>query len=104
MAKKTKILIVDEDMTSLSKMYLGILQRNYDVEASINIDEIIQRMERFEPEVLIVSQELFSANTRIFTIIRKRFQLPVIITTNRDRPYSPSDFDVQGIIEKPINT
>ena len=56
MATRTKILVVDSDLDTLSRIYLALVHRNYKVEASDKKEEIQERLKRLKPELLILGQ------------------------------------------------
>lgn len=58
MARK-KILVVDSDLDQLSRIYLSLLHRNYNVEASDKDNEITERIKRFKPALIIIGQEFY---------------------------------------------
>ena len=56
MVTRTKILVVDSDLDTLSRIYLALVHRNYKVEASDKKEEISERVKRLKPELLILGQ------------------------------------------------
>src|SRR5687768_4227463 len=56
MVTRTKILVVDSDLDTLSRVYLALVHRNYKVEASDKKEEISERIKRLKPSLLILGQ------------------------------------------------
>jgi hypothetical protein len=54
MATRTKILVVDSDLDTLSRVYLALVHRNFKTEASDKIEEIPERVKRLKPALLIL--------------------------------------------------
>src|SRR5690242_14164513 len=72
MHSKTKILIVDPDIDSLSKVYLALLHRNYKVEACDCEKEVQPRLKRFKPDILIIHEQFYWD-------VEKKLKIPVIV-------------------------
>ena len=51
---REKILVVDQDLHSLSKIYLALIHRKFRAEACNNAEEILARLRRFKPSVIIL--------------------------------------------------
>ena len=54
MPKKARVLVVDSDLHTLSKIYLSLIHRNYKVEATDNAQEIVASVDRFKPRLVIL--------------------------------------------------
>lgn len=52
--KNLRILIIDTDLFSLSKVYFGLIHTEHAVEACNNLQEVAERVERFQPGVVIL--------------------------------------------------
>ena len=97
MIVKTKILVVDQDIDSLSKIYLNLLHRNYKVEACNNGNEVTERLKRLKPSILIIDREFYWE-------IEKKLKIPAIVLTNG---YSDSGIKEQEdlkVLSKPVQT
>ena len=94
MATRTKILVVDNDLDTLSRVYLALVHRNYKVEASDRKEEISERIKRLKPALLILGQ-----NEYLF--FQDKLKLPCIILLNlsEDEFHVPEDVI---IMRKPI--
>lgn len=72
MASRAKILVVDSDMDTLSRIYLALVHRHHKVEASDKAEEIPQRIKRLKPELIIFGKNeylQFKDKLRIFGIV-----------------------------------
>ena len=94
MATRTKILVVDSDLDTLSRVYLALVHRNYKVEASDRKEEISERIKRLKPALLILGQ-----NEYLF--FEDKLKMPCIILLNlsEDEFHVPEDVI---IMRKPI--
>jgi len=72
MANKIKVLVVNNDLNLLSKIYLTLLHRNYKVEASDKTEEISERLKRFKPAVLV-------AGVNEYQFIMDKLKIPVVV-------------------------
>lgn len=52
--KNLRILIIDTDLFSLSKIYFGLIHLEHAVEACNNLQEVEERVKRFQPGVVIL--------------------------------------------------
>lgn len=72
MPKRAKVLVVDSDLHALSRIYLFLLHRDYKVEASDNADEIIPRVERFKPRLVIAHSRSKNLDNEIIKTLSKQ--------------------------------
>ena len=66
MPKRAKVLVVDSDLHALSRIYLFLLHRDYKVEASDNAEEILPRVDRFKPKLVIAHERSRNLDNEIF--------------------------------------
>jgi DNA-binding response OmpR family regulator len=79
MFNRPRILLVDSDLHALSRLYLFLLHKEYKVEAAEDAAEIIARVERFRPSLLIVHARSRNLTAGICQYLnRKRFPVAVI--------------------------
>jgi DNA-binding response OmpR family regulator len=92
---REKILVVDPDLDSLSKIYLALIHRKFKVEACNNPEEFSDRMKRFKPMVVILSSNEY--------IIRyKKLKQPAIVLINKEYiPVQLNDGDIP--LTKPVS-
>ena len=79
-----KVLIADSHLPSLQAAYFGLLYQDYEVEATTNMNpaEIRPRIDRFRPDVLVVSHVLVQRDPERLCRELAGLPLPVIITVN----------------------
>ena len=87
MANRAKILIVDSNLHSLSKIYLSLIHRNYKVEASDNAQEIMPRTERFKPRLIILNTATHNLTQEIYSYLAKKVIQVLLIA---DKPQEAS--------------
>ena len=97
MISKTKILVVDPDIDSLSKIYLNLLHRNYKVEACNTQDEIGERIKRMKPSILIIHHQLYWE-------VEKKLKMPVIVLFEEHSPISIRELEDLKVLRKPVPT
>ena len=96
MTTRIRILVVDNDLDNLSKIYLGLIHRNYKAEASDNTDEIPERIKRMKPAVIIVGK-------REYLSPLGKSRIPVILLVDKlETTCSDSDPDLV-LLEKPVS-
>jgi DNA-binding response OmpR family regulator len=69
---REKILVVDSDLHSLSKIYLALIHRRFKAEACNNPEEITARLKRFKPSVIILHAEEYVK-------IKSKLRTPAIV-------------------------
>lgn len=57
---REKILVVDQNLDALSRMYLALIHRKFKTEACNNPEEIAARLKRFRPAVIILGLHDYS--------------------------------------------
>jgi len=77
MANRTKILVVDSDLDSLSRIYLALVHRNYKAEASDQQQEISARIKRLKPAVVILGKNEFYS-------LQQDLKMPAIILMDKE--------------------
>ena len=97
MLSKTKILVVDRDINSLSKIYLNLLHRNYKVEACNNGDEVSERLKKLKPSILIIHHEFYR-------LVEKKLKIPAIILTDKYSDTNIREQEDLKILNKPVQT
>src|SRR6188768_4456984 len=97
MLSRTKILIVDQDINTLSKIYLNLLHRNYKVEACNNGAEITERLKKIKPSLLIIHEDFYD-------LVEKRLKIPAIILNDKFSRTGIREQEDVKILNKPIQT
>lgn len=86
MSKKPKVLVVDNEMDSLAKIYINLLLKDFRVEATNVADEIIPRIKRFKPNAVIINNELPGFDAFQVCAAVKEHNLPVILLIEKTSP------------------
>jgi len=84
MANKVRVLVVDEEVASLSKMYINLLLKNYDVEATCRASEVLPRIKRFRPDVVIISPMLAGLEPHALCSTAKELGLCFIVLVSEE--------------------
>jgi hypothetical protein len=95
MATRTKILVVDHDLATLSRIYLALVHRNYKTEASDKEEEIAERIKRLKPALVILGKKEYFA-------YRDKLKTPCIVLVDQEEPADfPTPEDVV-LLKKPV--
>jgi PleD family two-component response regulator len=87
MPKKARVLVVDSDLHTLSKIYLSLIHRNYKVEATDNAQEITARVDRFKPRLVILRSSTKNLTQEVYEeLARKRLNVLLIADENEVIP------------------
>jgi hypothetical protein len=95
MATRTKILVVDSDLTTLSRVYLALVHRNYKTEASDKVEEIAERIKRLKPALLILGK-------KEYFIYRDKLKTPCIVLIDNEETAVFSTPEDVILIKKPV--
>jgi CheY-like chemotaxis protein len=89
MLKRTRVLVVDSDLHNLSRIYLSLIHKGYKVEASEDGLEIIQRIERFKPSIMIIHEHTRNITPEIYSFMEQsRKQIILIKANDEPKPFS----------------
>ena len=91
---REKILVVDSDLDSLSKIYLALIHRKFKVEACNNPEEFYDRMKRFKPAVVILNLDEYSIRSE------KLKQPAIVLVENENQRIQLNDGDI--LLAKPV--
>jgi DNA-binding response OmpR family regulator len=94
---REKILAVDYDLDSLSRIYLALIHRKYKAEACNNPEEISARLKRFKPAVVILTLNEYKLHY-------KKLKIPAIVLVEKENAgvIHLNDGDIQ--LKKPVYT
>jgi len=95
MSTKTKILVVDNDLATLSRIYLALVHRNYKVEASDKQEEIAERIKRFRPAILIIGAEEYLSQ-------KGKIKIPCIVLAEKEKLEGITPDDEVFPMENPV--
>lgn len=106
MGGRRKIFLFDDEMNTISKVYIGLLLKNFSVEATTDPEEIDQRMKRFQPDIAIVNNDVpgFDGH-EICLLLKKQLNKPIILLSEKHsaKPAQIDHCSADEIIMKPIN-
>jgi len=74
---REKILVVDDNLDLLSKIYLALTQRNFKVLVCINPEEIWKKFQGFKAAVIIL-------NSKEYLAIHKRLKIPAVVMVEKE--------------------
>jgi DNA-binding NtrC family response regulator len=93
---REKILVVDYDLDSLSRMYLALTHRKFKAEVCNKPEEIKQRLKRFNPAVIILSLDDYTA-------ISLKLRIPAIVLIEEGYASSVQLHDGDIPLQKPVH-
>jgi DNA-binding NtrC family response regulator len=105
MVKKVKVLLVDDELPSLSKMYIDLLLKNYEVEATHEAREVIPRIRRFCPDVVIIPSALHGLDPHDLCSMAKEQGLSFILMVNEasETPCAIGNCTAAGMLQRPVD-
>jgi DNA-binding response OmpR family regulator len=93
---REKILVVDTDLDSLSRIYLVLIHRRFKTEACVDTDKIPERLLKFKPTIIILGYNEY-------TNLGKKLKIPAIVLSEKDDP-APIQLNYGDIhLKKPIH-
>ncbi len=96
MATRTKILVADSDIDTLSKIYLALSHRNYKAEALDNANEIFERIKHLKPAVIIIG-------IKEFLLIKDKLKIPAIVMIEKEEEAIKGLGSDIAFIKKPLH-
>jgi DNA-binding response OmpR family regulator len=93
---RTKILVVDNDTDTLSKIYLALKHRNYRVEVSDTTDSVPDRLQQLKPHLVILGKNEFLE-------LRHLLKCPAIILLPQEEKGIMALDDEFRAVEKPVH-
>jgi DNA-binding response OmpR family regulator len=95
-----KLLLLDDQIDSLSDTYSTLIRQGFDVEASSDVFELDDRIRRFKPDLLITDAGLIQKYVWLDQRIRSS-GIPFLLLTDRKKPAIP---ETDNILYKPYLT
>jgi DNA-binding response OmpR family regulator len=99
--KNLRILIIDTDLFSLSKTYFGLIHLEHAVEACNNLQEVEERVERFQPGLVIVGNTGPGDAASLCRYLK--VQGVHLLLLGRRAEVDLSTLPVDGVLEKPVD-
>lgn len=108
MKDKHKILVVDDDMDILSVMTISLKDNGYEVEGTLNGDEVIRRAEKFKPDLIIMDVYLSGSNgkdiCKKLKEAKRTSDIPIIlISASTQLRNTVRECGADGFINKPFD-
>lgn len=99
--KNLRILIIDTDLFSLSKIYFSLIHLDHVVEACNCPDEVESRMARFQPRLVVLGP---CGNMDRATLCHRLKESGVhLLLVGARRDESGTALPVDGFLEKPVD-
>jgi len=74
---REKILVVDTDLDSLSRIYLALVHRRFKTEACNKPEEIPERIKRFKPAVIVIDVTQYG-------MLSQKLRIPAIVFSEQE--------------------
>lgn len=108
MKTKHRILVIDDDVDILSVMTISLKDQGFDVEGTLNGEEVINKVDKFKPDLIIM--DIFLSGTNGKEICKKLKQakktasIPIIlISAHRQLRDTVKECGANGFINKPFD-
>jgi DNA-binding response OmpR family regulator len=99
MLKKKKVLIVEDEPDAIARLYLGLIRYDYNVEVSDRPEELMARLNRFKPQILLIKDAL--QDSTLCRNIKEKFGIPILVITD-GQDLHPG-FDVDDSVKGALN-
>jgi DNA-binding response OmpR family regulator len=105
MANKAKVLVADDELPSLTRIYIDLLLKNYEVEATHEAGEVLLRMRRFRPDVVIISPSLTGRDTHALCSTAKEqgCSFILIVDEERETPWTIGGCTAADVLLRPVD-
>lgn len=106
MKAKYKILLVDNEMQRLADVYSKLLMKDYKVDVTVEWDQVLSRVKRFNPELIIIKSEMPKFDgTLLCQSIKTQYNIPIILLVDKDSPTALqiNSCEADAVLEKPVN-
>ena len=85
MENKKKVLVLDDSASAEARTYLDGLRENYEVEVTTDDNELVSRVVRNEPDVIIVNNDIPNFDGfGICDLIKTARNIPIILIVGAD--------------------
>lgn len=96
-----RILIVENDIDALSVIYTTLLPLNYAIEAAVDANELRPRIERFDPELLLLGESI-RKEKHLCDWIKKNYKA-CVMGIGTSTAQNENAICLDGIITKPVD-
>jgi DNA-binding response OmpR family regulator len=97
--KKIKIFVVENDADVITRLYLGLMRLDFEVEITDSSEDLQGRLKSFRPQILLLSGHLMSAP--LCREVKEKFGIPIIVSSNGNLPLQ--SLDVDETVPRPFN-
>ena len=107
MQQKGRIFVFDDERDSLSKIYIGLLLHNFEVELTDDPAEIVMRARRFKPQLAVVNSGVKGFDgTTLCNLLKKEMTIPITLLVDKLARASirMDGCSADEILIKPVNT
>jgi DNA-binding response OmpR family regulator len=100
--KDLRILVIDTDLFSLSKLFFTLLHLAPAVEACNALAEVPERIGRFEPDLVVLGSNMGAESLSHLTTWLRQQGLPTLLVTNPTE-CTLASLPVDGFLPKPTD-
>jgi DNA-binding response OmpR family regulator len=97
--KKRRIMVIEDEVDTITRLYIGLIRMDFDVEVSDNTDDLRARLSRFKPHVLLLALHL--QNDGLCREVKEKFGIPIIISAPLGS--DNNNVDVDEMVFRPVN-
>lgn len=102
-----KILVADNDMQRLADVYSKLVLQQYNVEVTVDWDEVLNRVKKFAPDLIIIKSEIPNFDgTLLCKSIKTNCHIPIILLVDKTSPsiLQINSCKADAFIEKPVDS
>lgn len=92
-------MVIEDEVDAITRLYIGLIRMDFDVDISDNTDDLINRLSRFKPHVLLLALHL--QGDGICREVKEKFGIPII--TSAPPGSDNNNVDVDEMIFRPVN-
>ena len=82
---KLKILVFDDELSEIGKLYIGLLLKDFIVEATTDPTEITSRVERMQPNIVVVNHDAEGFNpSEVCAVVKTAMNIPIILLLEKN--------------------
>lgn len=105
MEVKHRVLILDDNSKEAVKNYIAVLEENYYVESTTNDNELISRVVRMGPDVIIINNDVPEFNgSAMCDLIKVARKTPIILLSENNQNIEVETCKADEIMKIPVNT
>lgn len=97
--KKKRIMVVEDEVDTITRLYIGLIRMDFEVDISDNTDDLLARISRFKPEALLLAAHLQSGS--LCREIKEHSGIPIILSAPAGS--GNDNVDVDEMVDRPIN-